>query len=36
MKSMTAAIKPILVIRMKGSDVKSSLKDFFTVDKKLT
>ncbi len=36
MKSMTATIKPIPVIRIKGSDVQSSLKDFLTFDKKFT
>jgi len=35
MKSKTATIKPILVIKMNGSDGQSSLKDFLTFDKKL-
>ena len=36
MKSKTATIKPILVIKRKGSNVQSSLKDFLTFDKKFT
>jgi len=36
MKSKTATIKPILVIKMKGSAVQSFLKDFLTFDRKLT
>lgn len=35
MKSKTATTKPILVIKMNGSDGQSFLKDFLTFDKKL-